>query len=118
MVIMGQTSFFRLDTLAALRVGLGGGSLEALSNWLTLVPVLALEEGSALAGLLMAQGRVPSVAHVDGLSRSRLLVPHGPKSPRDKVSEAIVSRLMSKGEVLGGGGIASWRSNWAQIATS
>lgn len=79
--------------LAALGLKL---SPSVVSQWLTLVPVLALEIGSALAGLLIAWSKVSP-----GVSPEFLSPVSHPSTIRDKVAEALLSHLKAQGVLDG-----------------
>ena len=111
--------------LAALGVVL---STDALSRWLTLVPVLALEVGSALAGVLV-QALSPQRSFVAEISRPEAgnegsevrSVVHvgqpdetGPSDERERVKAALVVHLKAEGGSFAG----SERGLAALIGTS
>jgi hypothetical protein len=73
-------------------------SAELVAQWLNLVPVLALELGSALAGVLVASvshGRVRVV-------ESTVLLPAPVAVERDRVSQGILRQLQANGGALRG----------------
>ena len=74
-------------------------SAGLVAQWLNLVPVLALELGSALAGVLVA-----SVSHrrVKTLMSTPLLLTVPTAVERDRVSQGIVRRLQANGGSLRG----------------
>jgi hypothetical protein len=74
-------------------------SPDLVAQWLNLVPVLALELGSALAGVLVA-----SVSHgrVKTLVSTPLLLAAPTAVERDRVSQGIVRQLQANGGSLRG----------------
>lgn len=74
-------------------------SADLVAQWLNLVPVLALELGSALAGVLVA-----TVSHgrVKTLMSTPLLLTAPTAVERDRVSQGIVRRLQANGGSLRG----------------
>ena len=70
---------------------------ETIAQWLALIPVLALEAGSALAGLLVqAVGRPSSLAWASIELAVRKGAPKAPEqeaSERDRVANAIVELI-------------------------
>jgi len=74
-------------------------SAGLVAQWLNLVPVLALELGSALAGVLVA-----SVSHgrVKTLMSTPLLLTAPTAIERERVSQGIVRRLQANGGSLQG----------------
>jgi hypothetical protein len=82
--------------LSALGISVSAG---LVAQWLNLVPVLALELGSALAGVLVA-----SVSHgrVKTLMSTPLLLTASTAVERERVSQGIVRRLQANGGSLRG----------------
>jgi hypothetical protein len=74
-------------------------SADLLAQWLNLVPVLALELGSALAGVLAT-----SVSHerVTAVQPVPLLLPSPQAAERDRVSQGIVRQLQANGGSIRG----------------
>ena len=73
-------------------------SSETVAQWLALVPVVALELGSALAGLLV-QAVAPARVRV---SQSEKQLPPAEATEKDRVANAIVSHLQASGGVVRG----------------
>ena len=72
---------------------------EAIAQWLALVPVLALEAGSALAGLLVSAVRVSETP----TPKRQKQAPVAPlPTQKDKVAEAIVGHLKANGGAVRG----------------
>jgi hypothetical protein len=69
-------------------------SVDLVAQWLNLVPVLSLELGSALAGVLVA-----SVGHgrVKTVESTPLLLPAPKAAERDRVSRGILRQLQANG---------------------
>jgi hypothetical protein len=76
-----------------------GASESVVAQWLALVPVLALELGSALAGVLVA-----SLGHrrVTVLESVNLALPAPAAIERDKVANQLLSHLRANGGSLRG----------------
>lgn len=87
-VLAGQGSIRVADPAAASLAAYGAAlglqaTAEALTPWLALVPVLALEIGSALAGLLAGQGRTERQARTGHGSGQEQGLPRREDSPAE-----------------------------------
>lgn len=76
-------------------------SAEIVGQWLTLVPVLALEIGSAMAVVLVGAIQTPAVP-VAHPAPARVVQPRGPKPTKttkaqERTAQQIVDRLKSEG---------------------
>jgi hypothetical protein len=75
-------------------------SAELIAQWLNLIPVLALELGSALAGVLVASVSHARVKVAD--ATLPLLLPAPIAVERDRVSQGILSQLQANGGSMRG----------------
>jgi hypothetical protein len=73
-------------------------SVEAVAQWLNLVPVLALELGSALAMVLVASVTPKAATESAPIPERPALPP--PKSERERVAERILSHVRANGQLV------------------